>query len=390
VKVAGPARRSTRVETAASIDDLRDLARRYTPRAAFDYVDGAAEAEVSYRRSREAFARVEFRPHVLRDVSAPDTSTTLLGVPATMPLILAPTGFTRMMHHRGEFAVAAAAAAAGVPYVLSTMGTVSPERLSQARGNDGADRWFQLYLWRDRAASKELLARAAGHGYRALVLTVDTPVTGARLRDVRNGLTIPPALTLRTLVDMGRHPSWWLNLLTTEPLTFASLTSTNGALGSMVNTLFDPAADLDDLAWLRTTWNGPLVVKGVQTATDARRVVDAGADAVVVSNHGGRQLDRAVTPLEELSAVLDQVGDRAEVYLDGGIRSGADVVAAVGLGARACLVGRAYLYGLMAGGQPGVTRALDILATDARRTLALLGTPTLAGLDPDSVRLRPS
>jgi L-lactate dehydrogenase (cytochrome) len=389
VKVAVPAGRSSRVATAASIDDLRDLARRSTPRAVFDYVDGAAEAEVSYRRSREAFDRIEFRPQVLRDVSAPDTRTTLLGVPATMPLVLAPTGFTRMLHYRGEFAVAAAAADAGVPYALSTMGTVSPERLSQARGNDGADRWFQLYLWRDRAASKELLARAAAGGYRALVLTVDTPVTGARLRDVRNGLTIPPALTLRTLADMSRHPTWWFNLLTTEPLTFASLTSTNGALGSMVNSLFDPAADLDDLAWLRATWNGPLVVKGVQTAADARRVVDAGADAVVLSNHGGRQLDRAVTPLEELSAALDQVGDRAEIYLDGGVRSGADVLAAVALGARACLVGRAYLYGLMAGGQSGVIRALDILRADMRRTLALLGTPTLAHLGSDSVRLRP-
>jgi L-lactate dehydrogenase (cytochrome) len=390
VRLAGPAGRSRRVATTASIEDLRRLARRYTPRAVFDYVDGAAETELSYRRSRRAFDRVEFRPQVLRDVSAPDTRTSLLGVPAAMPLVLAPTGFTRMVHHRGEFAVAEAAAVAGVPYALSTMGTVSPERLSQARGHDGADRWFQLYLWRDRAASKELLTRAAASGYRVLVLTVDTPVAGARFRDVRNGLTIPPALTLRTLADMGLHPSWWLNLLTTEPLTFASLTSTNGALASLVNALFDPAADLDDLAWLRATWNGPLLVKGVQTAADARRVVDAGADAVVLSNHGGRQLDRAVTPLEELPAVLDQVGDRAEIYLDGGVLSGADVIAAVGLGARACLVGRAYLYGLMAGGRAGVTRALDILATDMRRTLALLGTPTLADLTPDSVRLRPN
>jgi L-lactate dehydrogenase (cytochrome) len=390
VQVAGPARRSTRAATAASIEDLRELARRYTPRAAFDYVDGAAETELSYQRSRQAFDRVEFRAQVLRDVSAPDTRTTVLGVPAAMPLILAPTGFTRMMHHRGEFAVAAAAADADVPYTLSTMGTVSPERLSQARGDDHADRWFQLYLWRDRAASKDLMARAAASGYRALVLTVDTPVAGARRRDVRNGLTIPPTLTLRTLADMSRHPSWWFNLLTTEPLTFASLTSTNGLLATMVDTVFDPAANLDDLAWLRATWNGPLVVKGVQTAADARRVVDAGADAVVLSNHGGRQLDRAVTPLEELPAVLDQVGDQAEIYIDGGVRNGADVIAAVGLGARACLVGRAYLYGLMADGQAGVTRALDILAADMRRTLALLGTRTLGDLTPDSVRLRPN
>lgn len=221
------------------------------------------------------------------------------------------------------------------------------------------------------------------------MLTVDTPVAGARLRDVRNGLTIPPALTLRTLADMGRHPAWWLDLLTTEPLTFASLTSTNGTVASMVDTVFDPSAGLQDLDWLRGTWSGPLVVKGVQTAEDAARMVEAGADAVVLSNHGGRQLDRAVTPLEELPRVLDLVGDRAEVYLDGGVRNGADVVAAVGLGARACLVGRAYLYGLMAGGQAGVTRALDVLASDIRRTMALLGATTLDQVDGDRVRLRP-
>lgn len=390
LQLAGPPRRASRVAAAASIDELRGLARKYTPRAAFDYVDGAAETELSYARSRDAFDRVEFRPQVLRDVSAPDPSTTILGRPSALPLVLAPTGFTRMMHHRGEFAVAPAAAAAGVPYALSTMGTVSPERLSAAQGDDGADRWFQLYLWRDRAASKELLARAAESGYRALVLTVDTPVAGARLRDVRNGLTIPPALTARTLADMGRHPSWWLNLLTTEPLTFASLTSTDGTVASMVDNVFDPSASMDDLDWLRGAWTGPLVVKGVQTAADARRVVDAGADAVVVSNHGGRQLDRAVTPLEELPAVLDQVGDRAEVYLDGGVRNGADVVAAVALGARACLVGRAYLYGLMAGGEAGVARALEILSSDVRRTMALLGTPSIDQLGPGSVRLRPA
>lgn len=388
LQLAPPARRAARVAGAGSIDDLRTLARRYTPRAAFDYVDGAAETELSLTRAREAFDRVEFRPRVLVDVSDPRPATTILGRPAALPVVLAPTGFTRMMHHRGEFAVAPAAARAGVPYALSTMGTVSPERLAAAQGDDGADRWFQLYLWRDRGASKELIARAAESGFRTLVLTVDTPVAGARLRDVRNGLTIPPALTPRTLADMGRHPSWWLNLLTTEPLAFAALTSTDGTVASLVDSVFDPAADQDDLDWLRGTWDGPLVVKGVQTAEDARRMVDAGANAVVVSNHGGRQLDRAVTPLEELPAVLDVVGDRAEVYLDGGIRNGADVVAAVALGARACLVGRAYLYGLMAGGEAGVDRVLQILSADIRRTMALLGAATLDELGPESVRLR--
>lgn len=388
LQLAPPARRAARVAGAGSIDDLRALARRYTPRAAFDYVDGAAETELSLTRARLAFERVEFRPRVLVDVSDPRPATTILGRPAALPVVLAPTGFTRMMHHRGEFAVAPAAARAGVPYALSTMGTVSPERLAAAQGDDGADRWFQLYLWRDRGASKELIARAADSGFRTLVLTVDTPVAGARLRDVRNGLTIPPALTARTLADMARHPSWWLNLLTTEPLAFASLTSTNGTVATLVDSVFDPAADQDDLDWLRGTWDGPLVVKGVQTAEDARRMVDAGANAVVVSNHGGRQLDRAVTPLEELPAVLDLVSDRAEVYLDGGIRNGADVVAAVALGARACLVGRAYLYGLMAGGEAGVERVLEILSADIRRTMALLGAATLDELDAGSVRLR--
>jgi L-lactate dehydrogenase (cytochrome) len=382
--------RQAAVQRAASIDDLRALARRRTPRAAFDYVDGAAETEQSYARSRAAFDRVEFRPQVLRDVSAPNTTTSVLRRTCSMPLVLAPTGFTRMLHYQGEFAVAAAAADAGVPYALSTMGTVAPERLSAARGADGADRWFQLYLWQDRTASKDLVARAAEHGYRVLVLTVDTPVSGARLRDARNGLTIPPKLTVRTLADMSRHPAWWVNLLTTEPLTFASLTSTDGTPATLVDRVFDPGATLEDLHWLRRTWTGPLVVKGVQTAADARMVVDAGADAVVLSNHGGRQLDRAVTPLEELPAVLDAVGGRAEVYLDGGIRNGADVIAAIALGARACLVGRAYLYGLMAGGRRGVTRALDILHTDMLRTLALLGAPTLNDLTEDSARLRPT
>ena len=267
------------------------------PRAAFDYVDGAAESELSHARSRDAFERVEFRPRVLRDVSDPDLATTLLGRSATMPLVLAPTGFTRMMHHEGEYAVAAAAADAGVPYTLSTMGTVTPEQLAAAGGD--ADRWFQLYLWKDRGATKDLVARAAASGYRALMLTVDTPVSGARLRDVRNGLTIPPNLTLRTLAGMGRHPSWWFNLLTTPPLTFASLTQHRRRAGRPWSTGSSTRGSrLADLEWLRGFWKGPLIVKGIQGAADARMVVDAGADAVVVSNHGGRQLDRAVTPLE--------------------------------------------------------------------------------------------
>ena len=367
--------------------DLRLLARRRAPRAVFDYTDGGAGAELALSRSRQAYARVELQPQVLQDVSTLDTSTVLLGRPATLPLVFGPTGFTRMMHTEGEPAVARVAARVGVPYALSTMGTTSIEDLAAA-APDGR-RWFQLYLWRDRGASRDFVARAEEAGYEALVLTVDTPVAGARLRDVRNGLTIPPSLSLRTLAEGALHPAWWFDLLTTEPLEFASLHRSEGTVAELVGRIFDPAATVADLAWLREAWPGPLVVKGITTVADARTVVDAGADAVVVSNHGGRQLDLAPTPLEVLPDVVDAVGDRAEVYVDGGVLSGADVVAAVASGARAALVGRAYLYGLMAGGERGVQRAADILRDEVALTLALLGVTRVADLERRHVRLRP-
>jgi len=316
-----------------------------------------------------------------------DTSTVILGRPAAAPFGFAPTGFTRMMHTDGELAVARVAERTGIPYALSTMGTTSIEGLAAAAPQ--GRRWFQLYLWRDRDASRDFVARAAAAGYEALVLTVDTPVPGLRLRDVRNGLTIPPSLSLRTFAEGALHPAWWFDLLTTEPLEFASLKHSEGTLAELVARLFDPAATITDLAWLRSIWDGPLLVKGILNAADARAVVDAGADAVVVSNHGGRQLDRAATPLEALPSVVDAVGDRAEVYVDGGIMSGSDVVAAVALGARAALVGRAYLYGLMAGGERGVERAANILMRELASTLALLGVTRVSELRPDHVRLRP-
>jgi L-lactate dehydrogenase (cytochrome) len=375
-----------RLARAATIGDLREVARRRVPRAVFDYTDGAAGAEISLRRSREAFERVEFAPRVLRDVSAVDPSTTLLDVPSALPLVLAPTGFTRLMHTEGESAVGRVAERVGVPYALSTMGTTSVEALASAA--PGARRWFQLYLWRDREASAALVERAAAAGYEALVLTVDTPVAGPRLRDVRNGFTIPPALSARTMANAAVHPRWWVDLFTTPPLEFASLRSWGGTIADLVDRVFEPAAVLADVASLRARWPGALVVKGILDADDARAVVDAGADAVVVSNHGGRQLDRSPTPLEQLPAIVSAVGDRAEVYLDGGILDGADVVAAVAFGARACLIGRAYLYGLMAGGEAGVQQAVDILAGEVTRTMQLLGVASVAELTPDFVRLR--
>jgi L-lactate dehydrogenase (cytochrome) len=375
-----------RLARAATVGDLREIARRRVPRAVFDYTDGAAGAEISLRRSRAAFERVEFHPQVLRDVSVVNPSTTLLGKPSALPLVFAPTGFTRLMHTDGESAVARVAERVGIPMALSTMGTTSVGALTEAA--PGARKWFQLYLWRDRDASKALVEQAAAAGFEALVLTVDTPVAGPRLRDVRNGFSIPPALTLRTVANAAVHPRWWFDLLTTPPLEFASLHSWGGTVAELADRVFEPAATLADVGTLRESWPGALVVKGVMGIDDARAVVDAGADAVVVSNHGGRQLDRAPTPLEQLPGIARAIGDRAEVYVDGGVRDGADVVAAVALGARACLVGRAFLYGLMAGGERGVQRVADLLAQDIARTMQLLGVADVAGLTPERARLR--
>jgi L-lactate dehydrogenase (cytochrome) len=364
-----------RLASAATIWDLRTVARRHVPRAVFDYTDGAAEAETSLRRSREAFARVEFVPSVLQDVSRVDASTTILGQHAELPIVFAPTGFTRLMNHEGEPAVARVAGQLGIPYALSTLGTTSPEDVALAAPE--TNKWFQLYLWNDRDAGVELVRRARAVGFTALVLTVDTPVAGARLRDVHNGFTIPPTLSVRTLFDIALHPGWWFNLLTTEPLRFAAFSETQGTVADLINRVFDPTITIADLTWLRDAWDGPIVIKGVQTVDDAKAVIDAGADAIVISNHGGRQLDRAPTPLEQLPGIAAAVGERAEVYIDGGILNGADVVAAVAMGARAACVGRAYLYGLMAGGERGVARAGELLRKETIRTMQLVGAPSV-------------
>ncbi len=378
------ARHAAALRRAQTVEDLRDLAQRRAPRAVFDYVDGAAEGERSLARSRDAFADVEFRPRVLRDVRQVDSRVEVLGVTSPVPLVLAPTGFTRMMHTQGEWAVARAAADVGVPYTLSTMGTVSVEDL--AADVPDVQRWFQLYLWQDRAASTDLIRRAAASGYDTLVLTVDTAVAGQRLRDVRNGLTIPPALTVRTLGGMALRPRWWVDLLTSEPIEFASLTTSGGTVADLVDRMFDPGVTTDDLAWLREEWPGRIVVKGVQHPEDARTLVGLGIDGLVLSNHGGRQLDRAVAPLDLLPEVRAAVGPDVPLLIDGGVLHGADIVAARALGADAVMAGRAYLYGLMAGGQPGVERALEILVSQVHRTLRLLGVASLAELGPEHVR----
>jgi L-lactate dehydrogenase (cytochrome) len=388
-RLVGPTfrlRKTPRWSRARTVADFQALALRRTPRAVFDYVEGAAELELSQERAVAAFNRVVFSPHVLRDVTTVDISTTILGREIAMPVVFGPTGFTRMMHAAGEPAVARAAGRAGIPYTLSTLGTTSIERLAAEAPT--TDRWFQLYVSKDRGRSSELIARAAEGGYTTLVLTVDVPVAGARHRDVYNGLTFPPSLTGRTVLGMMRKPRWLFDVLTTEPLAFESLGAAKDVMG-LINAVFDSSVTLADIDWLRTQWAGAIVVKGVQRVDDAVEVAAAGADGVAVSNHGGRQLDRAVTPLELLPSVVDAVGDTTEVYLDGGVRSGADVAAAVALGARAAFVGRPYLYALMAGGESAVDHLTALLRDDYTRTAKLLGVTSTAELDRDVVQIAP-
>lgn len=311
------------------------------------------------------------------------TEWEVLGQPVALPFGIAPTGFTRLMHTSGELAGARAATAAGIPFSLSTLGTASIEEVAAAAPQ--GRKWFQLYMWRDRERSMALVRRAAAAGYDTLLATVDVPVAGARLRDTRNGMSIPPALTLRTVLDASRHPRWWFDLLTTEPLSFASLDRWSGTVGEYLDTMFDPSLTFEDLKWIKAQWPGKLVVKGIQTLQDARAVVDLGVDGIVLSNHGGRQLDRAPVPFHLLPSVARELGKHTEILLDTGIMSGADIVAAVALGARCTLVGRAYLYGLMAGGEAGVQRAIEILSGQLTRTMRLLGVVCLEELSPKHV-----
>lgn len=375
-------RRTDRVlGRAATVEDIRRLAVRRWPRGVHDYVEGGAAGEVSVRRNREAFEAYELLPATLRDVSTVDTRADLLGASSALPLALGPTGYTRMMHASGEPAAARAARAAGVPYALSTFATTSLEDVASSAGGD---LWLQLYVWRDRSLLVELLDRAAAAGYRALMLTVDTAVTGLRPRDVHNGFTVPPRLTVRTLADMARHPGWCARMLAGEPITFANLATSSGRgiediFGYAMSQL-DPAVTWDDLAWLRERWPGPLAVKGLVSPDDAARAADAGADAVVLSNHGGRQLDQVVAPLEMVAEVRQAVGDRIQVLVDSGVRSGTDVLVAVALGADGVLIGRPYLYGLGAAGERGVAQVLELLGAEVRRGMQLLGVTTLGQL----------
>jgi L-lactate dehydrogenase (cytochrome) len=372
-----------RLDSALTIQDLRTIAKRRTPKAAFDYTEGAAEAEISLTRARQAFEDIQFNPSILRDVSTVNTGWDVLGAPVALPFGIAPTGFTRMMQTEGEIAGAGAAGAAGIPFSLSTMGTTAIEDVKAA--NPTGRNWFQLYMWKDRPRSMALVERAAAAGFDTLLVTVDVPVAGARLRDKRNGFSIPPQLTAGTVVNAIPRPEWWINFLTTEPLAFASLDRWSGTVGELLDSMFDPTVTFEDLEWIKAQWPGKVVVKGVQNIADARTLADMGVDGITLSNHGGRQLDRAPIPFHLLPDVARELGSDMEIHLDTGIMSGADIVASVALGARFTLVGRAYLYGLMAGGREGVDRMIQILGDQVSRTMRLLGVNSLEELNPSHV-----
>ncbi|MEZ5410346.1 MAG: alpha-hydroxy acid oxidase [Acidimicrobiales bacterium] len=383
-----------RIAKAASVGDLRRMARRRLPRGVFDYIDGGAEDERSLARNVSAFSRLELNPRVLRDVSAVDTSTTILGRPAAMPLALSPTGFTRIADPQGELAVARAANRAGLPYGLSTMGTRSIEEVAAV--SSGA-KWFQVYTWKDRGLVKDLVDRAAAAGYEAIILTVDTAVLGRRERDVRRGYTLPPKIGPGTIVDGILHPAWTLDFLRNPPITFASVASNNPAddgssavtLSEFMNSQFDAALSWRDVEWLQSVWSGPLVLKGIQSPADAKLAVAAGVQAIALSNHGGRQLDDAPPVVELIEPVAQEVGGQIEIYCDGGVRRGSDIVKALALGANACMIGRAYLYALGAAGERGVDHVLGFLAQGMARTMALAGAPRVEEINRELVRWRP-
>src|SRR6478609_5155499 len=372
-----------RLSSALTIADLRLIAKRRTPKAAFDYTDGAAEGELSLTRARQAFEDVEFHPRILRPAETVDMSTTILGGPSALPFGIAPTGFTRLMQTEGEIAGASAAGAAGIPFTLSTLGTTSIEGVKEA--NPHGRNWFQLYVMRDREVSYALARRAAAAGFDTIMFTVDTPVAGARLRDKRNGFSIPPQLTLGTILNAIPRPWWWFDFLTTPKLEFASLSSTGGTVGELLDAAMDPTISYEDLAVIRELWPGNIVIKGVQNVEDTKRLVDLGVDGIVLSNHGGRQLDRAPIPFHLLPNVVREVGRDATIMVDTGIMNGADIVASIALGAKFTLIGRAYLYGLMAGGRAGVDRTIEILRSEIERTMKLLGVASLEDPEPAHV-----
>ena len=378
-----------KLKRAVNLQELRLLARKRVPKAVFDYVDGGANDEISYQRSAETFSKVQFHARVLRDVSKIDLTTKIAGKESSLPIIFAPTGYTRMMNYEGEPMVAQICEENNLIYSLSTMGTTSSQEIADQV--PGVRRWFQLYLWRERSQSLQFIYGAKEAGFEGLILTVDTAVGGIKWRDMRNGLTVPPKITLKTFLDMALKPKWWFNLLTTAPLEFATFRNFNKPLSEIAATVFDPAVTFADVKWLRSVWKGKLIIKGIQTVEDAKQLAKIGVDAVILSNHGGRQLDKSVVPLEILPAVRKAVGKKGkgtQIYIDGAIMSGADVLAAIALGADAVLIGRAYLYGAMAAGREGVQKVVETLRFEMETAMKLMGARNIDELTPEFVSIR--
>jgi L-lactate dehydrogenase (cytochrome) len=369
-----------------SIEDVARVARRRLPLGARAYLDGGGEGEYTLRRNREAFDLLEFLPVQPRDVSAADTSTTVLGQRVPLPFALSPIGGPRMFHHEGELAVARAVRHYGIPYGLSTLATTS---LEDVAAQTGTPLWFQLYVWGDRGEIKEAVSRAKAAGFSALLLSIDTVVRSKREREKRAGLELPtPDLPLTTLLEGALHPDWAWHFLTSPTISFPNIGPPDQRSLHTISDMFDGTVSWADLDWIRELWDGPVVVKGVMRPEEAVRAADAGADAVIVSNHGGRQLDHLPATIDVLPGIVDAAGDRLEVMIDSGFRRGSDIAAALALGARAVLVGRAHLYGLAAAGEAGVRHCIDILARELRMTMQLCGVRSVAELNRDLLRHR--
>ena len=371
---------------AQTIEYIAQIAKMRTPEVVFDYVEGGAVDEIAYSRSRAAYARIEFNSRVMRDVSKIDTTEKILGKVVDIPICFAPTGYTRLMHHVGEPAVANVASKKNLIYALSTMGTTSPEELATAVPN--SRRWFQLYIMKNRSDSLAVIKQAKDNGFEALVLTVDTPVPGLRYRDNRNGLTVPPKIRINTVLAIARKPIWWLNLFTTGKLEFAAFRGWDKPLSELGGLIFDPSTTMKEITWLRSVWKGPIIVKGIQSVDDAKAVAKLGVQGIILSNHGGRQFDRGQVPLEILPDVVKAVGNKVEIYIDGGIMSGLDALGAIALGAKAVFIGRAYLYGAMANGEAGVEQVIEIMRREFENGMALSGATNIAEVRKNGARIR--
>ena len=385
-----------RLNKAANIDDLRTISKRRLPSGVFDYMDGAAEDERTLKQNISSFENYHFKPRVLRDVSDVDSSTRILGNSVPLPLIFSPTGFTRIAHPDGELAVSRSATNMGIPFALSTLATRSIEEVGQAtkaitgESSHKPRNWFQVYVWKDRALLKDLLLRAQDSEFEAIVITVDTAVLGRRERDIRRGFTLPPKLGLGTVLDGIIHPAWTWGFLTNDPIRFANVVgksdedgSTAITLADHVNAQFDQSLSWKDIEWFRENWEGKIVLKGIQTVADAQIAIEHEIDAIALSNHGGRQLDDAPSPLDLVQPVANAIGSQAEIYCDGGIRRGSDIVKAICLGANACMVGRPFLYGLGTAGEKGVDWVLEFFKDGMHRTMSLLGAKNFNDLTPE-------